>query len=252
MRIAVIADTHDKYPPGFPRRLQQADEIWHLGDVCDPSIVLRLERITLVRVVRGNCDEEPQWPLMLDFELEGHRFHLEHIPTKYPPPCDVFLHGHTHVPRDETINGVMKFPDERLATFTCSFGAANHSSYQLVGTEGDLRVEPAYDYAVKLTHYLTKDGKTTKKAFAKRDHFGAELVYFSDCILNNRQPEPNGSEGLIDVRIIEAIHKSVGSGKWVSIGKRPSKSKRPSLRQEIRRPAVPREPPLVNTEAPHS
>lgn len=43
---------------------------------------------------------------MLDFTLAGLRIHLEHIPTLCPPKCDLFLHGHTHVPRDETIGGV--------------------------------------------------------------------------------------------------------------------------------------------------
>jgi len=106
VRIAVLSDTHNRLPEDVCERIREADEIWHLGDVCAPSILVRLERITLVRVVRGNCDDEPDWPITLDFELEGHRFHLEHIPTKLPPPCDVFLHGHTHVPRDETIGGV--------------------------------------------------------------------------------------------------------------------------------------------------
>lgn len=30
MRIAVLADTHDRYPAGLPERLRGADEIWHL------------------------------------------------------------------------------------------------------------------------------------------------------------------------------------------------------------------------------
>ena len=150
---------------------------------------------------------------------------------------------------EEMASVVMKFPGNRLATFTCSFGAADHSSYQLVGTEGDLRVEPAYDYAVKLTHYLTKDGKTTKKAFAKRDHFGAELVYFSDCILNNRQPEPNGSEGLIDVRIVQALYESAKTRRPVRLQAEVPEG-RPTMDQEVYRPAV-SEPELVNTEPPH-
>jgi predicted phosphodiesterase len=57
-----------------------------------------------VRVVRGNCDSHTAWPLTLDFEIAGWRIHLEHIPPRLPPPnCDLLLHGHTHVPRDETI-----------------------------------------------------------------------------------------------------------------------------------------------------
>ena len=106
MRIAVIADTHDRLPDGVCESIRAADEIWHLGDVCSPAILARLGRLAPHRVVRGNCDSEPGWPLMLDFELEGLHIHIEHIPAKTPPRCDLFLHGHTHVPRDEVIRGV--------------------------------------------------------------------------------------------------------------------------------------------------
>ena len=106
MRIAVLSDTHNRLPLSVCDQIRDAEEIWHLGDVCSPKILAQLERLALVRVVRGNCDDEPSWPLVLDLTLEGHRFHLEHIPTTLPPPCDFFLHGHTHVPRDETVRGV--------------------------------------------------------------------------------------------------------------------------------------------------
>ena len=106
MRIAVIADTHDRLPASVCGALRGADEIWHLGDVCAPEILARVEKLAPVRIVRGNCDEETRWPQTLDFEMEGLRIHLQHIPTRKPPQCDLFLHGHTHVPRDETIHGV--------------------------------------------------------------------------------------------------------------------------------------------------
>ena len=106
MRIAIVADTHDRLPESVCEAIRGADEIWHLGDVCSPVILVTLERIAPVRIIRGNCDSETDWPLKLDFTLEGLRFHLEHIPTKRPPACDIFLHGHTHVPRDETVGGV--------------------------------------------------------------------------------------------------------------------------------------------------
>lgn len=106
MRIAVIADTHDRLPGRVCDAIRDADEIWHLGDVCNPVILVTLERLAPVRIVRGNCDWETDWPLTLDFKLHGLRFHLEHIPSKKPPACDLFLHGHTHVPRDETVAGV--------------------------------------------------------------------------------------------------------------------------------------------------
>ncbi|HEX6436522.1 MAG TPA: Gfo/Idh/MocA family oxidoreductase, partial [Candidatus Binatia bacterium] len=55
---------------------------------------------------------------------------------------------------DEMTGAVLRFPDERLASFTCSFGAADVSAYELVGTEGNLRVEPAYEYIGELRHRL--------------------------------------------------------------------------------------------------
>ena len=108
MRIAVISDTHDRLPGHVSAAIAEADEIWHLGDVCDPPILVALQSLgPKVHVVRGNCDACEDWPLTLDFKLGGQRFHLEHIPPRLPPSgCDFFLHGHTHVPRDETIGGV--------------------------------------------------------------------------------------------------------------------------------------------------
>lgn len=106
MRIAVLSDTHDRLPNSVCQRMASADEIWHLGDVCSPLIIATLEIVAPLKVVRGNCDEEPIGPLTRAIEIEGFRFHLEHIPHWHPPACDFFLHGHTHVARDEMINGV--------------------------------------------------------------------------------------------------------------------------------------------------
>ncbi|MES2694000.1 MAG: metallophosphoesterase family protein [Verrucomicrobiota bacterium] len=103
MRIAVISDTHDRFPPNLPKRLREADEIWHLGDVCAPDTLVEFELLGVpMRVVVGNCDAHP-WPASLDLERAARRFHLIHIPPRVAPKgAQVVLHGHTHVPRDET------------------------------------------------------------------------------------------------------------------------------------------------------
>src|SRR5262249_13673068 len=44
---------------------------------------------------------------------------------------------------DEMVSAVLKFPDNRLATFACSFGAADRSAYEVVGTKGSLKMDPA-------------------------------------------------------------------------------------------------------------
>ncbi len=108
MRIAVLADTHDRLPAHVRAALADADEIWHLGDVCVPPILDSLRAVgPPVFVVRGNCDDCADWPLSLALEREGLRFRLEHIPPRAAPGgCDFLLHGHTHVPRDEMLGGV--------------------------------------------------------------------------------------------------------------------------------------------------
>lgn len=148
----------------------------------------------------------------------------------------------------EMASVVMRFPGERLATFSCSFGAADVSAYELVGSKGHLRVDPAYELADELKHVLTVKGQARKRSFPKRDQFAPELLYFSDCILQNREPEPSGREGLLDVRIINALYRAAEKAKAVKIP-RVKKRVRPAMEQEIRRPAV-KKPSLVNARAP--
>ena len=150
---------------------------------------------------------------------------------------------------DEMTSAVLRFPGERLAAFTCSFGAAKAGSYQIVGTKGALRADPAYEYAGELRLNITIDGKKQKREYSKRDQFAAELSYFSDCILTNRDPEPSGREGLADVRIINALYRSAKTNRPVKLGEF-EKNERPSLEQEEQLPPVVREPELINVEAP--
>jgi putative phosphoesterase len=108
MRIAVIADTHNRLPAALRPILAQADEIWHLGDICNAEILRELEGIgPPVHAVRGNCDPRDLAPESLILERAGHTFFLGHEPVSLVPEGSGFaLHGHTHVPRDETIGNV--------------------------------------------------------------------------------------------------------------------------------------------------
>lgn len=149
---------------------------------------------------------------------------------------------------DEMFSAILKFPDERLASFTTSFGAADISAYQIIGTEGNLRVDPAYEFAADLKHHLTIKGKTRQRTFPKRDQFAPELIYFSDCVLNNKQPEPSGEEGLADVRIIRALYQSAETGEPIRLDAF-EKEKRPTIDQEIHQPPV-KKPELVRAATP--
>jgi predicted dehydrogenase len=137
----------------------------------------------------------------------------------------------------EMTAGLLRFPEDRLASFTCSFGSADVSTYRVVGTDGDLEVEPAFDYATGLAHRFTVEGRTRRRKYPKRDQFAPELLHFAECILEDREPEPSGREGLADVRVIRALLASAATGKAVRLSPF-TKEKRPSLAIEHRTPAV--------------
>jgi glucose-fructose oxidoreductase len=118
---------------------------------------------------------------------------------------------------DEMTSVILRFPGDRLATFTCSFGAARASTYRVIGTKGSLNVENAYSARKDITHILTIEEKTQERTFKHSDQLAAEFIYFSDCILQNKNIEPSGEEGLIDVRIIQALYQSIATGTFVEI-----------------------------------
>lgn len=151
---------------------------------------------------------------------------------------------------DEMVSAIMRFPGERLAAFTASFGAANTAAYDLVGTLGSLRIDPAYEYTEELCQRITIKGRTTTRTQPVGDQFAAEIDYFSRCIREGRQPEPSGIEGLADVRVVEAIIEAVRTGRRVAIPPLELPIQRPDPRQAIRYPAG-ESPEPIHAPQPH-
>jgi predicted dehydrogenase len=169
-------------------------------------------------------------------------------------PIEVFAYSgsreNTELPEiDETVSVQMKFPQGRLASFTVSFGASRSDFFEVVGTQGSLCLDPAYEYASQKTLWITRNEKTQVKKFKKRDQIAPELDYFADAILKDRLIEPSGLEGMIDVLIIQAIHESLLSGSPIELDIRVDKA-RPGLKQEVSRPPVQQEPKLVRAKEP--
>jgi glucose-fructose oxidoreductase len=149
---------------------------------------------------------------------------------------------------DELTSVILRFPGERLATFSCSFSTDGISSYRIAGTRGHVRLDPAYEYAEPLRQYVTIDGQTEEHKFGKRDQFAPELIHFSSCVLRGEEPEPSGLEGLADVRIIRAAYDSAARGLPVRLPPL-ERDRRPSLEQTLEKPGV-REPEQVHARGP--
>jgi glucose-fructose oxidoreductase len=149
---------------------------------------------------------------------------------------------------EEMASVILAFPGDRQAAFTCGYNGADLSWYCVTGTEGYVCLENAYDYAMPSTLEISKGGKSKSKEFGKRDQVAPEILYFSDCILNGKDPEPSGVEGLADVRVIRAIFESARTGKPVALG-RFEKSARPDWGMAISKPPAEQED-LFHAEAP--
>ena len=119
---------------------------------------------------------------------------------------------------DDTVAVTLRFASHRVAQFVVSYSSANVDQYRIIGTQGDLEVSPGFTFGVGLRHRLTLGGKSSEQAFEVTNQFGGELQYFSDCILHNREPEPNGEEGLADVRVLAAIERALESGQPQNLG----------------------------------
>jgi glucose-fructose oxidoreductase len=149
---------------------------------------------------------------------------------------------------EEMTSAILRFPGERLASFTCSFGAADESRYEVLGTKGRLRVSNAYEYALAREVEIVENGQCKVHSHKPGDQFAPELLYFSDCIQRDHEPEPSGQEGLVDVEIITALYDSARRGVPVKLRKLPH----PRHPQPAQRVACPpsKKPKLLRVEAP--
>lgn len=118
---------------------------------------------------------------------------------------------------EEAVGAILRFPNQCIATFVCSFGSSDVSEYRVVGTEGEIAVEPAYDYVEELKYRLKVGDKVEEHKVPKSDQFAPELKHFSDCILNDTEPRPSGYEGLADLRVIDALTLSADGGRAIPV-----------------------------------
>ena len=119
----------------------------------------------------------------------------------------------------DTVAVTLRFSGERVAQFTVSYATAPSEFFELIGTKASIHASPCYMFgATTGIAYVekTKEGSKTHD-FAPVEQFGNETQYFSDCILNDRHPEADGEEGLLDMRVLAAIERSLETGETVTL-----------------------------------
>lgn len=118
---------------------------------------------------------------------------------------------------DDTFAVTLRMPGNRLAQFTVSYYANQVDSLIIAGTRGSITMDPAFGFGQGLAHRRRVGEKEDRETFKATDQFGGELRYFSDCILEDRSPEPDGEEGLADLLVIEAIVEALATGGAVKV-----------------------------------
>jgi predicted dehydrogenase len=117
----------------------------------------------------------------------------------------------------DTVAVTLRFPGERLAQFNLSYFGNPTNSFIAIGEKGSVMLDPAYMFGKSLEQTVSIGEKKSKDSFKNTDHFGGEMKYFSDCILNDLKPEPDGEEGFADVRVLEAIIEALKTGQSVKL-----------------------------------
>jgi len=149
---------------------------------------------------------------------------------------------------EETLCATMFFSNAKIASFVCSFGAFQVQRFEVVGTDGVIAMDPAYEYSEGLKYTLKTKDKETEHSVPKRDQFAPELLHFAQCILENKDPRPSGEEGFNDLKVIEAIRESCKTGQIVKIEGSSEKSSKPDAELIEKKPGVSK-PELVNVQS---
>jgi uncharacterized protein len=137
--IGVISDTHGLLRPEAIAALSGADHIIHAGDVGSAEILEKLAAIAPVTAVRGNIDKgarSRKLPETAVLELGGISIYALHdlAQLDLKPKAAGFaavISGHTHVPKQETQDGVLYFNP----------GSAGPRRFKLPVSIGKLTVE---------------------------------------------------------------------------------------------------------------
>ncbi|WP_425548895.1 metallophosphoesterase family protein [Actinomadura meridiana] len=128
MRVVAISDTHaprrwTSCPPRVAEHLRGADVILHAGDVCTAAVLDELAGYAPVHAVLGNNDgpDVAEWgaPERLELDLDGLAVAMVHDSgqargrtarmRRWFPTADLVVFGHSHIPLDETGDGVRIF-----------------------------------------------------------------------------------------------------------------------------------------------
>jgi len=118
---------------------------------------------------------------------------------------------------EDSIAFRLTHPDGLVCLGASSFSAAAASFIQVHGERGWAALNPAYAFEEERRLFGKIQGRWFELKFEVVDEFVLELDAFADCIRSERDPEPDGIEGLLDIAAIQAIYRSARENRTVPI-----------------------------------
>lgn len=141
MKILLLSDTHSYIDDRILDYVQQADEVWHVGDIGEIEVTDRIKALKPLRAVYGNIDgteARAEFPLDNRFVVAGLEVWMTHIggyPNRYNPrikeiikenPPKLFISGHSHILKVQY--------DSKLQLLHMNPGAAGKHGFHQVRT----------------------------------------------------------------------------------------------------------------------
>jgi len=117
---------------------------------------------------------------------------------------------------DETISCTMKFASGRTANLFTSFNLSGYNRMTAFAEKGRFGMDPCF--GIRGQAGWTSNPKIPL-SFPKTDHFTDQMDLFSKAIIEGKEWKVDGSEGLKDHLVMDAIFKSIASGKEEAVGK---------------------------------
>ena len=116
----------------------------------------------------------------------------------------------------QTVVCTLRFPSGAIAQCSAGFNSTRSERFRVSGTRGWLQLDPAFGYVGQ--RLKTSDGDSeTELTLPHVNHFAKEMDHFAECVLNDTAPLTPGEEGLRDMRVVEAVKKSIAEGREVTL-----------------------------------
>ncbi|WP_306060582.1 D-xylose 1-dehydrogenase Gfo6 [Natronococcus wangiae] len=148
------------------------------------------------------------------YPLNTTRFLLDADPVRVQATMDSSRDAFADVP-DERSAFTAVFDDRTTLVATASQNAHGSTSLRVVGTEGQLVLEPAFHMETELR--LERGDDSVSVAPGRVNQMTELIAYFADRVLSGQPIEPDGAHGLADVKAMEAIYEAGETGGTVRV-----------------------------------